>query len=80
MWTNKRTDGVKHTADCKRVFGRYDLTCPRCRELAQGMPARKGWGDDKAAAAAQLSAAIKAHDFVNCTKCGVKGMCVCFDW
>jgi len=34
---------VTHTADCTRVFKRYDLSCPRCQELAHGAPARKGW-------------------------------------
>jgi hypothetical protein len=33
-----------HTEDCRRVFKRYDLSCPRCSELANGSEARKGWG------------------------------------
>jgi hypothetical protein len=35
--------GTKHAADCKRVFNRYDATCPRCQELAQGAKPREGW-------------------------------------
>lgn len=41
METEKAT---RHTTSCKRVWMRYDLTCPRCKELDAGMPARIGWG------------------------------------
>jgi hypothetical protein len=33
-----------HRFDCRRVFSRYDRECPRCLELVNGAPARKGWG------------------------------------
>lgn len=36
-----------HRQDCRRVFKLYDPECPRCRELAQGSPARKGWGPSR---------------------------------
>ncbi len=32
-----------HKADCKRVFKHYDITCPRCQELAGGAEPRKAW-------------------------------------
>ena len=35
---------IIHKADCLRVFSRYDRECPRCQELINGAPARKGWG------------------------------------
>ncbi len=34
---------TKHKEDCERVFKNYDMTCPRCVELANGSPARDGW-------------------------------------
>ena len=34
---------TKHSATCKRVFGRYDMTCDRCLELRMGFGARRGW-------------------------------------
>lgn len=79
MWTTKQTNGTKHTADCKRVFGRLDASCPRCKELANGASARKGWNDDKQLAEALQTAAIKAHNFLACPKCGPV-CCTCFEW
>lgn len=35
---------VMHKENCSRVFKRYDPACPRCQELINGEPARKGWG------------------------------------
>lgn len=34
---------TKHNDNCKRVFKKYDLTCPRCIELSQGEAPRQGW-------------------------------------
>ena len=34
---------TKHKDDCRRVFKRYDLACPRCQELSNGAEARQGW-------------------------------------
>ena len=34
---------TKHSTDCGRVFGRYDLSCQRCLELANGAVARPAW-------------------------------------
>jgi hypothetical protein len=38
------TTKTRHAANCARVFGRYDATCPRCTELKNGAAARRGWG------------------------------------
>lgn len=38
---------TKHAASCRRVWRRYDLDCPRCRELARGAAPRPGWGQHK---------------------------------
>lgn len=35
---------TRHSDTCRKAFRNYDLTCPRCRELASGAPARNGWG------------------------------------
>jgi hypothetical protein len=42
--TQKTTTKTPHKTDCAKAFGRLDSTCPRCRELAAGAQARKGWG------------------------------------
>jgi len=52
---------TKHRTTCRRVFNRYDAACPRCQELAQGQPARAGWGDFKRLMEAQEAAAVTAH-------------------
>lgn len=36
---------TKHKDDCNMVFGRKDITCPRCQELLQGAKPRRGYGD-----------------------------------
>lgn len=68
---------TKHQSDCARVFKRYDLTCPRCRELAEGFAPRAGWGDHKRKADAERLAAIRAHD-CRTSRCGP--VCTAFDW
>jgi hypothetical protein len=47
MTTTSLTTTTKHTANCGRVFRNYDMSCPRCRELAEGFGARAGWNDNK---------------------------------
>ena len=32
-----------HSHDCRKAFGRFDASCPRCRELMAGAPRRQGW-------------------------------------
>lgn len=66
-----------HKTDCKRVFSRYDESCPRCFELKIGAPARQGWGDFKRTMQAQSLAAIRAHD---CKKSGCMAICTFGDW
>lgn len=68
---------VPHKADCKRVWKRYDMTCPRCQELAAGLNPRAGWSDHKRAFKAASIAAIRAHD---CKKRGCGPVCTFGDW
>jgi hypothetical protein len=66
-----------HAADCRRVFSRYDATCPRCQELAAGASARKGWGDHQRTLDAQRRIDLRNHD-CKASRCGV--VCTAFDW
>ncbi len=66
-----------HTTACKRVFKNYDMTCPRCQELAGGAKPRAGWNDAKDAEYARFKSALKAHD---CTKSNCGPVCTAFDW
>jgi hypothetical protein len=69
---------TKHRDGCARVFKRYDSTCARCHELAQGATARRGWGDRTREWEAQTLRAIRAHDFRACAQ--RNGCCTHFDW
>ncbi len=71
------TTTTKHAESCKRVFARYDIHCPRCRELMEGMGARKGWNDTKRRMEAEQIRAIREHD---CRKSGCGPVCTAFDW
>lgn len=68
---------TKHSGDCKRVFGRYDMDCERCRQLAAGDKARPGWGDMRRKAEAQRLQAIAQHDFAECAR--VNFICTHFE-
>jgi hypothetical protein len=76
---------MQHKPDCKRVFKRYDDTCPRCTQLKAGAAPRKGWGSSVAyqmrvgrgPAYAAFVAELKAHNCV-ASKCGP--VCTRFDW
>jgi hypothetical protein len=68
---------TKHSDTCKRVFSRYDLTCPRCRELADGAQPREGWGDRQRKHEAARVRAIRAHD---CKRSGCGPICTFGDW
>lgn len=70
------TKTVKHRLDCKRVFSRYDPTCPRCKELQAGYSPRQGWNAIKNNDLARL-AAIRAHD---CKRSGCLSICTANDW
>jgi hypothetical protein len=68
-----------HKTDCARVFKRYDMSCPRCQELAGGAPARAGWNDLKKRNELMRVEAIRQHDFTACAK-QHHGVCTCFEW
>jgi len=35
---------TQHSPSCSMAFGRYDMSCPRCQELANGAaPRRPAW-------------------------------------
>lgn len=68
-------DATKHTHHV--VFGRRVPGCPRCTELAVGMPARKGWGAQNPQWAAQRSADIRGHDCI-LSRCAP--VCTFGDW
>ena len=65
---------TKHTHAV--VFGRKVDGCPRCIELALGMPARQ-WRNQRVSAAAQRLADIRAHD-CKATRC--MPICTFGDW
>ncbi|KKL80326.1 hypothetical protein LCGC14_2005880 [marine sediment metagenome] len=72
---------TKHKEDCERVFKNYDMTCPRCIELANGSPAREGWQrryyEDKAREEKRFAHALATHD---CVKSNCSPVCTAFDW
>lgn len=88
MYTTEYTkcNQLKHSSYCQMSFGRKDMQCPRCIEMATGAPARSGWQRDhfamKAHNAAMDRQAIKTHfapDGPHATgKCGP--VCTAFDY
>ena len=72
-----KTTTTKHTVECSRVFGRYDLTCDRCIELRVGFGARAGWGARNRQHEAQRLADIRAH---RCSPKTCGPVCTRFDW
>lgn len=72
---------TKHKHDCSRVFKNYDMSCPRCVELAEGAKPRDGWQrqyyGNKKVEEARFMKQLKAHDCVK-SNCGV--VCTAFDW
>jgi hypothetical protein len=69
---------MKHKSDCKRVFNRYDATCPRCVELIAGAKPREGWGDRQRENDRRTLEAIRKHNFTECAR--VNGVCTHFEW
>ena len=65
MYTELRTKGgdLKHSAECKAVFGRKDMQCPRCAELASGATPRLRFGGRQTAQQidARRCAEIREH-------------------
>jgi len=81
-----KNGSLKHSIECKMVFGRKDSDCPRCAEMLAGAPARKGWQHDHYALKDRNEqmdkAAIAAHFAPGgphaLGKCGP--ICIAFDW
>ena len=71
------TTKTKHSTNCHRAWSHYDATCPRCRELSVGAPARKGWGFRRQENERRFLADLKAHD---CVKAGCGPVCTFGDW
>lgn len=61
MQTTLAPQKVVHSVNCSRVFKNYDISCPRCQELAQGSTARPGWANNRRELDQQRCAAIKRH-------------------
>lgn len=68
---------TKHSTDCKRVFGRYDLNCPRCIELVHGVVPRKGFTSFAAYQEQLRVKAIRNHD---CKKANCGPVCTFGEW
>lgn len=68
---------TKHKADCNMAFGRKDMTCPRCIELANGAKPIVWGGFKRKQNDAQRSKEIRAHDCIN-ARCG--SVCTFGDW
>lgn len=75
---------TKHNPDtCKMAFGRPTKevgVCPRCDELRNGAPARKGWGmsqRERKESEERFREALRAHD---CTKSNCGPICTFGDW
>lgn len=68
---------TSHSPNCNMVFGRKDPTCPRCIELINGAPTRRGWGPSRAEKDRRQSAEIRAH---NCSRSGCGPVCTFGEW
>lgn len=71
------TTKTTHKFDCKKAFKNYDMTCPRCLELAAGAAPRAGYGTGRKVEEARRLVSIKAH---NCKQAGCGPVCTAFDW
>jgi len=75
---------MQHNQNCKRVFKRYDMQCPRCIELSNGAKPRQ-WNMSEAyqmrVGKGPLYEAFKRdlnrHD-CKVSKCGI--VCTAFQW
>lgn len=70
---------IVHKEGCQRAFKNYDLSCPRCQELANGSKPREGWNDNKKAFEARRIEAIRTHFVNGIPKCN-QVVCTCFEW
>ena len=57
----KTQQGVKHSDDCKMVFGRKDPNCPRCQELLAGSAPRQWNGSRRIENDRRLCVEIREH-------------------
>lgn len=69
---------TKHSDTCHAAFGRKDMTCPRCLELANGAAPIVWRGSRNRILDAQRSKAIREHDFAACMR--RNSVCTCFDY
>lgn len=72
---------LKHSHECKAAFGRKDMQCPRCVELANGAASRAGWQAHYYAQQERHAAQIRAHfesSEHKSGKCGV--VCTFGEW
>ena len=68
---------TQHKIDCKMSFGRKDDTCPRCRELLNGAPARSSWHKKHFDDQKKKHLQIINH---NCVSSGCGVVCTAFDY
>lgn len=68
---------ITHKDDCARVFKNYDLSCPRCQQLASGAKPRLGWNHTKLQQEAMQLRAIRSH---NCVVANCGSVCTFGDW
>lgn len=55
-----KSEGTRHSADCKMAFGRKDPNCPRCKELMSGSAPRQ-WAPSFAQRDRQACREIESH-------------------
>lgn len=71
-----------HTTNTKHnhqmVFGKLELGCPRCEELATGAPVRQWHGANRKRDEQRTLEAIRNHDFAACAAKNI--VCTHFDW
>lgn len=52
---------TRHSWNCTKAWKNYDMSCPRCQELAGGAKARTGWGASRQQQDALRCVQIKRH-------------------
>ncbi len=77
VYLRSNTMSVQHKSDCNRVFKRYDLSCPRCKELAQGAAPKPGYSDFRKRQEKVQLDAIRNHD---CRKSNCGPVCTFGEW
>jgi hypothetical protein len=66
-----------HATDCRKVFGRFDPSCPRCKELLAGAPRREWSTTRRARFDAQPVRDIREHD---CKRSHCGPVCTFGEW